>query len=132
MNHIPFNVSHNSLLNSEEFFDDFFNSYLVKKTFSLLTAPESFKVDIYKKGSKYIFEADLPGFNKDDIRVEFSHNFLVISAERTPPKDAEIIQQEKSYGSLRRMFYVDNIYEGSIDIRYYQGLLLIEMTIKNS
>lgn len=130
MNLSPFPVSHNSLINPEEFFDEFFDSFLVKKTFSFNINPDSFKVDIYNKDNQYIFKAELPGFNKEDITIEYLYDFLVISVESTAPRDITVLQQERKYGTLRRMFYVNNVQENTMDIKYNQGILEITLAKK--
>ncbi len=130
MNLSPFPVSHNSLINPEEFFDEFFESFLVKKTFSFNLNPDSFKVDIYSKDNQYIFKAELPGFNKEDITIEYFYDFLVICVESTAPRDITVLQQERKYGTLRRMFYVNNAQKNSMDIKYTQGILEITLTKK--
>ena len=39
------------------------------------------KCDIYEKENKYYVEMDLPGFKKDEIKIECNKGNLVISAE---------------------------------------------------
>lgn len=52
------------------FNDDFFNRYTYGND-----------IDIYQEDDKYIVEADLPGFSKDDIKIEFKNDVLTIDAE---------------------------------------------------
>ncbi len=40
------------------------------------------KTDIRDMGDSYLLEADLPGFNKNDINVELNGDTLTIFAER--------------------------------------------------
>lgn len=51
------------------FNDDFFNRYTYGND-----------IDIYQEDGKYVVEADLPGFSKDDIKIEFKNDLLTIDA----------------------------------------------------
>ncbi|MBP5656913.1 MAG: Hsp20 family protein, partial [Clostridia bacterium] len=42
----------------------------------------AFKTDIKDEGDKFVIEADMPGFNKDDIKVDLNGDVMTISAER--------------------------------------------------
>jgi HSP20 family protein len=41
-----------------------------------------FRTDIKEDGNHYVIEAELPGFNKDEIEVDYDQNYLTISAHR--------------------------------------------------
>ena len=43
---------------------------------------DAFKTDIRDEGDKYELEADLPGFDKKDIKIDINDNVLRIKAER--------------------------------------------------
>ena len=51
------------------------------------------KCDIYEKDNIYHIEADIPGFTKDDIKVEFNKGNLTITAEKSNDEE----QEEKDY-----------------------------------
>ena len=42
----------------------------------------SFKMDSKDRGDHYIVEADLPGFDKDESKVDITDNILTIAAGR--------------------------------------------------
>ncbi len=56
--------------------------------------PQFPPVDIYEEDGKLIIVADIPGFKKDEIKVQFKGDQLIISGER---KHKEEIQEEKYY-----------------------------------
>ncbi|MEE4166702.1 MAG: Hsp20/alpha crystallin family protein [Desulfocapsaceae bacterium] len=64
-------------------------------------------VDIYEKDEKLHVEAELPGFSKEDIKIDVKGNLLTITGERT---NDEAVTDEKSYrrermsGSFQRSF----------------------------
>lgn len=94
-----------------------------------------FKADIKETDKEYIIEAELPGFNKDDIEIELYDNQLVISA-----KQNEIIEEEKENyicrerrsGSFKRSFFVDNIKQDQVDAKYENGILKIILPKKDT
>ena len=62
-----------------------------------------FKTDIRDAGDSFVLEADLPGFNKDDIHVDLSGDALTITAERhsdfeQKDKKGRYVRCERSYG----------------------------------
>ena len=41
---------------------------------------DTFKVDVHEQSDKYTVKADLPGFQKENIQVEFEQDVLTIQA----------------------------------------------------
>lgn len=123
---IPFKVSENNFLTSEEFFNEFFENYFIRKSFNLKLTNEDFKVKLQETPKKYIVEADLRSFNKNDIEVEYINKFLVISAENNKyVKNKNYVKQGIPLENFRRMFYLDNIDDKSIYTNYNKGFLTI-------
>ena len=61
-----------------------------------------FKTDVLDEGDHYELEADLPGFDKKDIKLELQGDNLVVSAERHSNaedmnKDGKVVRMERSY-----------------------------------
>ncbi len=108
----------NSLV--ENFFDNAMPSILTNKI----------HVDIKENESEYIVEAELPGVDKDEIKVELNHNTLTISVERNEEIKEErenYIRQERNYGSMVRSFYLENIKDDKVKASYNDGILSIKL-----
>ena len=61
------------------------------------------QVEIYERDGKLHVSADLPGLNKDDVRVELLDNQLTIEGERrSEQRDERSGWNERSYGSFFR------------------------------
>ncbi|MBO4501634.1 MAG: Hsp20/alpha crystallin family protein [Clostridia bacterium] len=95
----------------------------------------AFKTDIKDEGDKYVIEADMPGFNKDDIKVDLNGDVMTISAERhseheDKEKKGKYIRCERSYGAYRRQFDVSEINVESIEGKYENGVLTLELPKK--
>ena len=109
----------------DDFFDDnFFN----KKEKNLM------KTDIKEKKDKYVIEMDLPGFEKENIKLELNNGYLTISGKQENKIDEEeekYVHKERFYGECTRSFFVgDNIKEEDIDAEFKNGILKIDIPKK--
>jgi HSP20 family protein len=117
--------------------DDMFDSmvdYMFNNFFNDMTyRPMVFnpmKVDIKEYEDKYLLEAELPGVNKEDIKVEIRNDILTISVDRNEEIKEErenYIRRERRYGSLRRSFPVDDVEQDKISARFENGVLYLEL-----
>ena len=58
--------------------------------------------DVKEFDDKYQLDMELPGFTKEDVKVELSNGYLIVSAERTENKDenekeGKFIRKERYY-----------------------------------
>ncbi|MDD5902851.1 MAG: Hsp20/alpha crystallin family protein [Oscillospiraceae bacterium] len=94
----------------------------------------AFRTDITEKDGKYILEADLPGFKKEDISVDIDKDCLTISAEHKSEENVEdansYIRRERYYGSYSRCFNVKGIDTEAITAAYNDGVLTLTMPKK--
>ena len=97
--------------------------------------PATFKeirTDIMDKGDRYILEAELPGFEKQDIHIDLNGDTLTVSAEHkdeTEEKDKKgnYVRRERRYGSFSRSFDVSGINVDQIKAAYKNGVLELEL-----
>ena len=127
--------------NSLSFFDPFREMEELEKAFFGVPYGRRFPVrkaygtDIRDEGDKYVLEADLPGFNKDDIHVDLDDGSLTISAERSSDKEDKddersYVRRERFYGSYSRSFSVKHIDTDAITASYADGVLTLIMPKK--
>ena len=94
----------------------------------------AFRTDITEKDGKYILEADLPGFKKEDISVDIDKDCLTITAEHKSEENEEdvnsYIRRERYYGSYSRCFNVKGIDTEAITAAYNDGVLTLTMPKK--
>ena len=88
--------------------------------------------DIYEKDGIYNIEMDVPGFNKEDIKMEFTDGYLTILAERhTEEKDnldkKYIRRERKMHQKCERKFYVGDINDELIKAEFKDGMLLVSI-----
>lgn len=92
----------------------------------------SFKTDIRETEQSYLVEAELPGFQKDDIEISYTDPYLTIKAARKEDnsmedKDQQIVRKERRYGEYVRRFYVHDIDEDQITASLKDGVLKLEV-----
>ena len=86
--------------------------------------------DIYEKDGKYHLEMDLPGYNKEDIKIECHKGNIKITAEHHEEfhnKDKKFICHERHFGKVERSFYLGDICEDTIDAKFNNGTLKLEI-----
>ena len=109
-------------------FDVFNEASSIDKYFFGRQLP-AFKTDIRESEDAFIIESELPGFSKDEIRVEIKENKLYISAEHKSDgeeKDGEnYVRRERAYGSFSRSFNLKGISEDEITASHKDGVLSI-------
>ena len=122
---IPFDRRDDNLF---DIFDNFQKKFFDNSNASL----PAFRTDIRDLGDKFLLEAELPGFNKEDISLELKDGILTIKAEhKESAEDAgdkgEYLRRERRYGSFARSFDVSGIDETAITAAYNNGIL--ELTL---
>lgn len=127
--------AYNPFREMEEFERNFFGSPFGE----FFGSPDlaEFKTDLTDEGDHYLLEADLPGFEKKDIKLDVSGDTLTISAERRSrfeKKDDKnkIIHRERSYGSYSRQFDVSGIKTDKIKAKYDNGVLKLTLPKKET
>lgn len=94
-----------------------------------------FRTDISETADGYKLEADLPGFQKEDIHIDIDDDILSIRAEHKDSKDekddkGDYIRRERYYGSYSRSFNVSEIDVEGIKAAYDNGVLTLTMPKK--
>jgi HSP20 family protein len=92
-----------------------------------------FSTDIKDTGDAFLLEAELPGFKKEDIKLDVENDVLTISAERTEEKKEDkhsFIKRERFYGSFSRSFDVSGVNVDGITASYTDGVLTLTMPKK--
>lgn len=112
------------MLPSRIFFDNFLDEF---------KESDKMKCDIYEKDNIYHIEADIPGFTKDDIKVEFNKGNLTITAEKSNDEEQEeknYLRRERYYGKYQRTFYLGEINEEEAEATFLNGILKITIPKK--
>jgi len=117
---------------------DFFNlaPFRTSGAKSNLFAFENVFTDVIEQKDKYLITADLPGMNKDNVKVSIKEGYLQIVAERNEEKEEKdekeqrYHRQERYYGKVVRSIPLpeDVIHDYSrIKASYKNGVLSLEL-----
>lgn len=115
-------------------FGDFFGSRTLANRFSAFGETTRWpEIEAFQRGDKFVIRADVPGLNKDDIRVEVLDNELCISGERrseTERNEGDYYARERSYGSFCRTVVLPaGAKTESASASFDKGVLQIEIEI---
>ncbi len=113
--------------NEFDLFDEMFNDPFFTRGESKLM-----KTDIKEKGDKYEIEVDLPGYEKENIKIEIEDGYLNIHATMNKDlqndKDSKYVHKERYVGECSRSFYVgEDVKEEDIKASFKNGTLKIEL-----
>ena len=89
-----------------------------------------FRCDVKDQGDRYLLEAELPGFNKEDISLDVNGDSLVIAARHTSQseeKKENYLRRERKFGSFSRSFDVSGIDTANIKAAYNNGILEVTL-----
>lgn len=92
----------------------------------------SFRTDIRESEQAYVIEAELPGFRKEEIDIDYANPYLTIRAVRKEEKKEEraeqqLVRRERHYGEYVRRFYVQDIDGEGIRATLKDGVLALEV-----
>jgi len=95
----------------------------------------SCRTDIRDDGDKYVMESELPGFEKEDIKLDINGTQLTIAAEHSTNNDEKdekgnYIRRERTFGSYKRSFDVSDVDTEAISAAYKNGILTLELPKK--
>ena len=109
---VPFDrhIRHLAAMDPFREFDELERSFF-GNTRSMVSA---FRTDVVDTGDAFKLEAELPGFDKEDVQIDIENDCLTISAEHKSEKKEEnekknFVKRERFYGSYTRSFDVSGI-----------------------
>jgi HSP20 family protein len=111
---------------------DFFREFEPGTALRDTQAGPTIGIDVTENDQAYIVRAQMPGVNKDDIKVDIHGNHVSITAESrrvNEQKDAgRVLRSEIYYGQMHRSFTLEHeIDESKAEAKYVDGVL--ELTL---
>lgn len=118
-------------------FDDFEKSFFGNMLPSMFDSNRHMSVDIEEKEDRYEMDADVPGFDKENIHVEYDdqRQILSISANQESStekkdEDKQYIHRERSARSFTRQFTLPNVNSSEVKAQYENGVLHLTLPKK--
>ncbi len=107
------------------FFDPFFRT----------NENKMMKTDIKEHENSYTIDVDLPGYDKENIKVAIDDGYLTVHAtmdnSNEDTEKGKFVRRERYFGECSRSFYVgDNIEVEDIKASFKNGTLTLEIPKK--
>lgn len=113
------------------FIDSLFNLSSFAGT---LRDQKGFELDLSEDNANYYVESDLPGIDKENLKIEVKEGQLFIIAERKyeeEKKERKYYRMERSYGKITRSIPIpDDANVENIDAEFKDGVLKIKIQKK--
>jgi HSP20 family protein len=90
----------------------------------------TFDVDVRENDSRFLVDAELPGFTIDNITIVYENSYLSIIAQKhelDQEESYDFIRRERRFGTFRRNFLVNNVDKDHIKATLKNGILRIEL-----
>ena len=88
----------------DPFSDDFFKGFAMRPVYRLTEGEPQMRLDLTEDDKNFFIKAEIPGVNKNDIKVSVDGNLVSVSAEVRKEKEAKegakVIRSERYYLSL--------------------------------
>ena len=102
-------------------------------------AKNMMKTDVRETDDSYEVDIDLPGFKKDEVKIQLADGYLTIEAAKGLDKDekdkksGKYIRRERYAGSMSRSFYVgEDVKQEEIHAKYDNGILKLSVPKKEA
>ena len=101
-------------------------------------AAQVMKTDVHELESGYEVDIDLPGFKKDEIKLDLENGYLSVSAskgldEESKNEKGKLVRRERYSGSMQRSFYVgEEITEEDVKAKFEDGVLKLSIPKKDA
>ena len=89
-------------------------------------------IDLHEENDNLIVTVDIPGFDKNDIKVSMNGNVLSINAEKKDNKNGRTIMKQRPRVIDKKMRLPITVEEGEEKVnsaKYIDGVLTIEIPI---
>ena len=118
--------------------EDFFDRYSRSLAFPFSRSTDVFanggwapRVDVSENDDAFVIKAEIPGINKDDVKVSLENGVLTLQGERRQEHEQKgwrFHRMERSYGHFMRAFTLpSNVDESHLKASFHNGLLEVDI-----
>ena len=116
-----------NLIPRKFYLDDFFEDFVGTSS--------DMKCDIYEKDGNYNIDIDLPGYEKEEIKLEYKNGYLNVTAEKNSTnvdndEGKTYYRRERVVSKVQRSFSLGDVNEGDIKATFKNGILNISVPKK--
>ncbi len=111
--------------------DHFVNGFFNDRGVELKDQEISPRINVEENDNEWIISAELPGVEKEDVKVNFQDKVLSISGEKkieTEEEGKNYHRYERSFGKFNRSLKINTpVISDNIDAEYKDGILTISL-----
>lgn len=107
----------------EQFFEDPYERLSTR-------TQKTFRIDVQDLEHAYRVEAELPGIQREEVKLDYREGILSICVNRTEEqeeKEEHYIRRERYMSSMSRTVHLPDVQVGIIEARLNDGLLVIDL-----
>lgn len=117
--------------------DDLFRGFFMQPVRFEGQPEMQIRMDVSEDEKAYLVHAEIPGVKKEDIHVNIDGNQVSISAEvkqeREVKESEKLLRNERYYGSVSRVFSLENeVDDEAAEARYKDGVLELTLPKKKA
>lgn len=115
---------------------DAFNDNFFDDAFSIISRDNyRLRADLIENDNDYDLTLEIPGLDKEDIKISYQDNYLTVAAEKKTnidksDEEKNYVHKEIYYGSINRKFYLEGIDSNNIKASYNNGILNVKLPKK--
>ena len=117
----------------DNLFDNFMDDMFPAPRKGYRQMPSIMRTDIRETGDSYVLDVELPGFKKEDVKLQLKDGYLNISASTTTSdeekdENGKFLRRERYTGSMQRSFYVgEDLTEEDVKAKFEKGVLTLTL-----
>ena len=117
----------------DNLFDNFMDDMFPAPRKGYKQMPSIMRTDIRETGDSYVLDVELPGFKKEDVKLQLKDGYLNISASTTTSdeekdENGKFLRRERYTGSMQRSFYVgEDLTEEDVKAKFEKGVLTLTL-----
>jgi HSP20 family protein len=115
--------------------DELFRDFSMMPTMRGIEAAPRIRMDVSESEKEYLIKADIPGVQKEDIKIAVNGNQVSISAEVKEEKEANsagVLRSERYYGQQSRTFTLpQEVDDQNAQAKYESGVLQLTLPKKS-
>lgn len=124
------------MLAPESLIDDFFNDDFFGRPDYSNSVRGMMRTDVVETPSTYELSVDVPGYKKEELKLELKDGYLTITATRNaadqPNQNDKYLRRERFAGNCSRTFYVGKaVSQEEIHAKFEDGVLKLSIPRKD-
>ena len=120
-----------NLLNTNRDFDNLFNDFFGNHFIRRYDKPWYPNIDISESDKEYVVKAELPGVDKDNVKISLQENVLKLQGDKNQEKEEKnenYHRVERYYGAFERSVHLLNSVDvKKIKAKFKDGVLSINL-----